>query len=47
MDHFNTHYVPLFYRILVRYQRLMTLNVTMIYGNPGSETSRMGCVRLM
>ena len=29
MDHFNTQFVPLFYRILVRYQCLLALIVTM------------------
>lgn len=28
MDHFNTQFVPLFYRILVRYWRLMVLDAT-------------------
>ena len=28
MDHFNTHFVPLFYRILVRYKRPRYLNVS-------------------
>ena len=34
MDHFNTHCVPLFYRILVRYERPRCLSVSCARDSP-------------